>query len=87
MGKTNEDPLDCLNLSSEPEIHKSTSVMGKQTHLVRTIATASLSMLSPKTNMFKTGSTSRAVKMARVATGSTADINDPKARLSVNSNW
>lgn len=46
-----------------------------------TIETASLRMLSPKTNMFSVGSTSKAWKMARVATGSTAEISDPNAKL------
>jgi hypothetical protein len=32
--------------------------------------------------MLSTGSTSRAWKMARVATGSTAEMRDPKAKLS-----
>lgn len=36
--------------------------------------------------MYKTGSTSRAWKMASVATGSTAEIKDPKAKLSTMSN-
>lgn len=39
-------------------------------------------ILSPNTNMFKTGSTSMAWKMATVATGSTADIKLPNAKLS-----
>lgn len=39
-------------------------------------------ILSPKTNMFSTGSTSMAWKIATVATGSTADISEPKAKLS-----
>ena len=50
--------------------------------MVRTIATASFKMLSPKTNIFNTESTSKAWKMAIVATGSTADIREPKAKLS-----
>jgi len=49
--------------------------------LVKTIETASLRMLSPKTNMLSTGSTLRALKMAMVATGSTADIKEPNAKL------
>lgn len=43
--------------------------------------TASLSMLSPNTSMFNVGSTLRALKMAIVATGSTADTSDPYAKL------
>lgn len=43
--------------------------------------TASLRMLSPNTNMLRTGSTFRALKMAMVATGSTAEISEPKAKL------
>ena len=57
-----------------------------QTYVVNTIATASFSTLSPNTNMYRTWSTFKALKMARVATGSTADINDPKAKLSTMSN-
>ena len=53
---------------------------------VSTIDTASFKMLSPKTNMFNTGSTSKALKIAKVATGSTAEINDPNAKLSTKSN-
>lgn len=44
--------------------------------------TASFKILSPNTNMFNTGSTSKAAKIASVATGSTAEIKDPKAKLS-----
>lgn len=50
-------------------------------YLVRTIATASLSILSPNTNMLSSGSAFNAWKIASVATGSTADINDPNAKL------
>jgi len=46
-----------------------------------TIETASLRILSPKTNMFNVGSTSKAWNMASVATGSTAEISDPNAKL------
>ena len=49
--------------------------------MVRTMDTASLRMLSPKTSMLRTGSTLRALKMAMVATGSTAEISEPKAKL------
>lgn len=55
-----------------------------ETYLVRTIETASLRMLSPNTNMLSTGSTLRALKMAMVATGSTAEISEPKAKLQQN---
>lgn len=48
---------------------------------MRTIETASFRMLSPKTSMLRTGSTLRALKMAMVATGSTAEISEPKAKL------
>ena len=61
-------------------------MLRKITYEVSTIETASLSTLSPNTNMYKTGSTSRAWKMASVATGSTAEIKDPKAKLSTMSN-
>ncbi len=43
--------------------------------------TASFRMLSPNTSMLSTGSTFRALNMAIVATGSTAEIRDPKAKL------
>jgi hypothetical protein len=52
-------------------------------YLVNTIATASFKILSPKTNMYNIGSMSRALKMARVATGSTADTREPNAKLSL----
>lgn len=52
------------------------------TVVAKTIETASLRMDSPKTNMFKTGSMSSAWKMARVATGSTAEMSEPKAKHS-----
>ena len=48
---------------------------------MRTIATASLSILSPNTNIFNVGSTFNAWKIANVATGSTAEIIEPKAKL------
>lgn len=48
---------------------------------MRTMETASLRMLSPNTSMLRTGSTLRALKMAMVATGSTAEISEPKAKL------
>ena len=54
--------------------------------VVRTIAMASFRILSPKTNMLRTGSIFKAWKMATVATGSTAEIRDPKAKLSINDN-
>ena len=50
-------------------------------HLVNTIETASFNTDSPNTNMLRVGSTSRAWNMARVATGSTADMRDPKVKL------
>ena len=50
--------------------------------LVSTMATASFRILSPKTSMYKTGSISSALNMARVATGSTADTSEPRAKLS-----
>jgi hypothetical protein len=52
-------------------------------YLVNTIATASFRMLSPKTNMYNTGSMSSALKMANVATGSTAETSEPNAKLSL----
>lgn len=39
-------------------------------------------MLSPKTSIYKTGSISKALNIASVATGSTADTNEPNAKLS-----
>ena len=50
-------------------------------YLVSTIDTASLRILSPNTSMFKVGSTLSALKMAIVATGSTADTKEPYAKL------
>ena len=55
--------------------------MLQDTYLVITMDTASFKMLSPNTNMFRVGSTSSAWNIAKVATGSTADINEPKAKL------
>lgn len=43
--------------------------------------TASLSTLSPNTNMLRVGSTFRAWNIASVATGSTADMRDPNVKL------
>lgn len=48
---------------------------------VRTIDTASFKTLSPKTRMYKVLSTSSAWKMASVATGSTAEMSEPKTKL------
>lgn len=53
----------------------------RDSYLVRTMETASFRMLSPNTSMLRTGSTLRALNMAIVATGSTAEIRDPKAKL------
>jgi hypothetical protein len=49
-----------------------------------TIATASLSTLSPNTMLYRSGSrlSSGFPKIERVATGSTAEINAPKSRAS-----
>lgn len=44
--------------------------------------TASFKILSPNTNMYNTWSTLRAWKIASVATGSTADMREPNAKLS-----
>lgn len=60
---------------------------GTLRYLVRTMDTASLRMLSPKTNIYRTWSTFSAWKMASVATGSTAEISDPKAKLSTKVSW
>ena len=49
-----------------------------------TMETASLSTLSPNTNMLSVGLTSRAWKMASVATGSTAEIRAPNVKLYAN---
>ena len=51
------------------------------TVVVITIATASFRIDSPNTNICSTGSASSAWKIARVATGSTAEIREPKAKL------
>lgn len=64
-----------------PESSSSSSVKLRDSYFVRTMETASLRMLSPNTNMLRTGSTFRALKMAMVATGSTAEISEPKAKL------
>lgn len=56
-------------------------------YLVRTMDTASLRILSPNTSMYRTWSTFSAWKMASVATGSTAEISDPKAKLSTKVSW
>ena len=52
-----------------------------QTYFVKTIETASLRTDSPNTNMLRVGSTWRAWNIASVATGSTADINEPNVKL------
>ena len=51
------------------------------TNFVMTMETASLSTLSPNTSMLRVGSTSKAWNMARVATGSTAEMRHPKVKL------
>lgn len=56
-------------------------VMKECPYLVRTMETASLRMLSPNTSILRTGSTLSALNMAMVATGSTAEISEPKAKL------
>ena len=53
------------------------------THVARTMATASFNMLSPKTSMYSNGSTANAWKIAKVATGSTAEIRAPNANASM----
>ena len=57
------------------------TVCNVMTYLVMTIDTASFSTLSPNTSMLRVGLTSSAWKMARVATGSTAEIRAPKEKL------
>ena len=56
------------------------------TDVVSTMAHASLSTLSPNTSMYSIWSTSMAWKIASVATGSTADISEPNAKLSTRLN-
>ena len=56
-------------------------LVDRDSYLVRTMETASLRMLSPNTSMLRTGSTLRALNMAIVATGSTAEMREPKAKL------
>ncbi len=56
-------------------------------HFVMTMETASLSTLSPNTSMLSVGLTSRAWNMARVATGSTADIRAPNEKLEGQRKW
>lgn len=68
-----------------PQCNRFTACNGnkkKNSYFVRTIETASLRMLSPNTSMLSTGSTLRALNIAIVATGSTAEIKEPKAKLS-----
>ena len=62
-------------------IGRVTNIPDSRTVVVRTMATASLRMDSPNTNMLRMGSTSRAWKMASVATGSTAEMREPNAKL------
>ena len=50
-------------------------------YFVNTIDTASFNTDSPNTNILRVGSTSRAWNIANVATGSTADINEPNVKL------
>lgn len=64
------------------KIHENLWNFKYQSYLVSTIETASFKILSPNTNMYNTWSTLRAWKMARVATGSTADMREPNAKLS-----
>lgn len=52
------------------------------THSNMTMATASLRMDSPKMTEYSLGSTWRALKMARIVTGSVAERVDPKRRHS-----
>lgn len=58
----------------------------KLIYFVNTIATASFRILSPNTNIYKIGSMSKALNIARVATGSTAETSEPKAKLVLASN-
>lgn len=59
--------------SPRPTLSRSSpEVLGGITVVVNTIEMASFKMLSPKTNMLRTGSMSSAWNMAMVATGSTA---------------
>ena len=51
------------------------------TYFVNTIETASFSTDSPNTNILRVGSTCNAWNIARVATGSTADIRAPNVKL------
>lgn len=84
--KTTPIPADAKNIkqkrlsarsmaSPRPTFSKSSPlVFVGMTVVVRTIEIASLRILSPKTNMLRTGSMSSAWNMAIVATGSTAKI-------------
>ena len=64
-----------------PSIGRVANIPDSRTVVVRTMATASLRMDSPNTNMLRMGSTSSAWKIASVATGSTAEMREPKAKL------
>jgi hypothetical protein len=48
-----------------------------------TIATASFKILSPKITLYNLGSTCRALKIARIVTGSVADNVEPNNRHSM----
>lgn len=52
------------------------------TNLLITIATASFSTLSPKTNAYKLTSTCNALNMANMVNGSVGDISAPKYSVS-----
>lgn len=56
------------------------------TYPLRTIATASLSTLSPNTKAYKLTSTCRSLKIDIIVNGSVGDIKAPKYKVSKNVN-
>lgn len=60
--------------------------MEEDTYPDKTMATASFSTLSPKTNAQRSTSTLRSWKMARIVTGSVAEMIAPNMRQSLNPN-
>jgi len=71
--------FNALNMAS-PVLASALTLADWVMDAVSTIDMASLRMLSPNTNMLSMGSTSRAWKIATVATGSTAEMREPKAK-------
>lgn len=68
-------------ISNYGALYRCTHIVDLITYFVMTIATASFKTLSPNTNILRVGLTSRAWNIARVATGSTADMRAPNVKL------